>query len=409
MRRLVTSAVAVLLVSSACTNGSSPATVPEASPVTVAVVATTGPEEVLTTTTLRPGETSSTTLPFDETILRLEPVAEGFEQPVFYTTAGGRGFVVDQPGVIWTVAPDKDPAGFLDIRDRVKFGGEQGLLGLAFHPDYPDRFYVDYTAKDNATVVSEFTIEASTGVADPGSERVVIEVPQPAANHNGGMIAFGPTGDLWIGMGDGGGSNDRYGNAQSEDTLLGAMLRIVVGPDVVPYGIVDAHGFAAQEIWAIGLRNPWRFSFDGESIWIADVGQGDIEEVDRESVEDVELNFGWPVYEGTDCFTGPCDAADASGRIFTFPMYEYTHDEGCSITGGYVYRGSAMPQLDGHYFFSDWCSGFIRSIAPDGSVHDWTGGTGTVPQVTSFGRDESGEIYVVSGAGTVYHLVEEQG
>ncbi len=371
-------------------------------------MATTAPEEPPTATTLGPEETPPTTPASDETILRLEPVAEGFEQPVFYTTMGGDGFVVDQPGVIWIVSEGNDPAVFLDIHKRVKFKGEQGLLGLAFHPDQPDRFYVNDTAKNNATVVSEFTIEENLHAADPDSERVILEVRQPAKNHNGGMIAFGPEGDLWIGMGDGGASNDKYGNGQNEGTLLGGMLRIVVGPEIETYELTRIHGFDAPEIWAIGLRNPWRFSFDGDTIWIADVGQGDVEEINREDARDVELNFGWPLYEGTDCFAGPCDGVDATGRALSVPLHEYRHDEGCSITGGYVYHGSAIPQLDGHYFFSDWCTGFIRSIAPDGSVHDWTDGTGTVAAVSSFGRDDDGEIYVVSGTGTVYRIAEEQ-
>jgi glucose/arabinose dehydrogenase len=210
-------------------------------------------------------------------------------------------------------------------------------------------------------------------------------------------------------MGDGGGSNDRFGNGQRDDTLLGAMLRIKVGPGIEPYAVVDDMGYAAEEVWAIGLRNPWRFSFDGDRIWIGDVGQGEVEEIDSEFTEDRLLNFGWPLYEGTDCFSGPCDGVDESGRVIRFPVHEYRHDEGCSITGGYVYRGSAIPQLDGHYFYSDFCSGFIRSIAPDGVIHDWSDGTGTPAQVSSFGRDEAGEVYVVSAAGTVYRIVEGQG
>ncbi len=412
MRRPAVCAVAVALVVAGCGGASTPSTV--TTPSTVAlpsttVPSTTAPEEVLTTTTLAPGEPVPTTLPWADTALRLEPVADGFEQPVFYTTVSGRGFVVDQPGVIWATEPGVDPEVFLDIRKRVKFGGEQGLLGLAFHPDHPELLYVDYTAKNNDTVVAEFTIEGR--VADPNSERKILEIPQPAKNHNGGMIAFGPTGDLWIGMGDGGGANDRYGNGQRDDTLLGAMLRIKVGPEIETYKTPPFFDFAAREIWGIGLRNPWRFSFDfdTESIWIADVGQGDVEEVNRNEIEDLGLNFGWPLYEGTDCLAGPCDGVDASLRVLTFPVYEYRHDEGCSITGGYVYRGDAIPQLDGHYFFSDWCSGFIRSIAPDGTMHDWTDRTGNVAAVTSFGRDDSGEIYVVSGAGTIYRIVEDQG
>ena len=163
-------------------------------------------------------------------------------------------------------------------------------------------------------------------------------------------------------------------------------------------------GFAAPEIWAIGLRNPWRFSFDGDQIWIADVGQGEVEEIDSVSTDARGLNFGWPIYEGSECLAGPCNPIG-----LTFPLIEYRHDEGCSVTGGYVYRGTAIPQLDGHYFYSDWCSGFLRSIAPDGAVHDWTDGTGKLAQVSSFGRDEAGEVYVVSAAGAVYRIVETSG
>jgi len=339
--------------------------------------------------------------------LRLEPVAGGFDQPVFYTTRDGREYVVEQRGFIFVSDGDDGWDVFLDIRDRVQFGGEQGLLGMAFHPDYPDLFYVDYTGIGGATNIAEFTV--TDGVGDPDTERTMLVVPQPAKNHNGGMIAFGPDHDLWIGMGDGGGGGDTYGNGQRGDTLLGAMLRLTVEPESAPSAPATGNDFEAPEVWAIGLRNPWRFSFDGDTLWIADVGQSEVEEVDRVSVTETGINFGWNVYEGTDCYEGPCDEVDGEGRPFVMPVYEYRHDEGCSITGGYVYRGEAIPRLDGHYFFSDWCNGFIRSIAPDGTIVDWTRETGTVDQVTSFGRDESGEIYVVSTDGSIYQLVEVSG
>ena len=314
------------------------------------------------TSTTEP-EATTTTRPSDGTTLGLRLVADGFEQPVFYTTSGEAAYVVDQPGRVWIIGEAGDPQVFLDLRERVSFRGEQGLLGLAFHPEYSDVFYVNYTGRDGGTVVSEFRFLGA--VADPSSERVILEIPQPAGNHNGGMLAFGPDGDLWIGTGDGGGSNDRYGNGQRDDTLLGALLRIEVGPDIDPYRVIDGLGFAAPEIWAIGLRNPWRFSIDGDRIWIGDVGQGAVEEIDVASVDDRSLNFGWPIYEGSECFDGPCDEDGLA-----FPTFEYGHDEGCSVTGGYVYRGTSIPQLDGHYFFSDYCSGFVRSIAPDGAVYD---------------------------------------
>ena len=336
--------------------------------------------------------------------LELEIVADGFERPVFFTSSRGHSYVVDQPGRIWSVADDGALQTVLDIRDRVAYGGERGLLGLAFHPDHAGLLYVNYIGNNGATIVSEFTFSSDPPVADVASERIILEVPQPSVNHNGGMIAFGPKGHLWIGLGDGGGSNDRYGNGQNDDTLLGAMLRIQVGPGRDPYSIVEDMGFAEPEIWAIGLRNPWRFSFDGDQIWIADVGQGDVEEIDSVSTEERRLNFGWPIYEGSECLAGPCNPGG-----LTFPVIEYGHDEGCSVTGGYVYRGTELPYLDGHYFFSDWCTGFLRSIAPDGVVHDWTEGTGRLDQVSSFGRDEHGEVYVVSATGTVWRIVEGTG
>jgi len=343
-------------------------------------------------------------LPPPPATLELEVVADGFERPVFFTSSRGHDYVVDQPGRIWVIADSGDSWVVLDIRDRVAYGGERGLLGLAFHPDHAGILYVNYIQNDGATVVSEFTFEGDLPVADPASERVILKVPQPSVNHNGGMIAFGPQGHLWIGLGDGGGSNDRYGNGQNDDTLLGAMLRIQVGPGLDPYSIVANLGFAEPEIWAIGLRNPWRFSFDGDELWIADVGQGDVEEIDSVSTEERRLNFGWPIYEGSECLAGPC----SPGQL-TFPVLEYGHDEGCSVTGGYVYRGTDVPSLDGHYFFSDWCTGFLRSIAPNGVVHDWTEGTGRLDQVSSFGRDEYGEVYVVSATGTVSRIVEGTG
>ena len=365
-----------------------------------------------TTTTVSTSIPSSTLPPSDaNVVLDLEPIASGFDQPVFVTHAPGdpRLFVVDQPGRIWVIQGG-DPSVFLDIRDRVGFGGERGLLGMAFHPDYADNglFYLDLTGSDGNTRIVEFTVSEDPNVADEESSRALLTIDQPAGNHNGGMIAFGPDGYLWIGMGDGGAANDRYGNGQRADTLLGSMLRIDVGPGAPdPYGIPPDNPFAdgadgAPEVWAIGLRNPWRWSFDGTDLWIGDVGQGTTEEVDRTSIDAAGLNYGWPVYEGTGCF-GP--AEDCTGDGFVFPVHEYGHDEGCSITGGYVYRGSTLPELTGHYFFSDFCSGFIHSIDPDGAIHDWTDDTGIVGGTTSFGVDAAGEIYVVNAEGTVDRIV----
>ena len=244
---------------------------------------------------------------------------------------------------------------------------------------------------------------------EPVEDPVVLRVDQPAGNHNGGMIAFGPEGNLWIGMGDGGGANDQFGHAQRPDTLLGAMLRIAVGPGAQePYGIpagnltaVDA----APEVWAVGLRNPWRFTFDGDHLYVADVGQGSVEEVDLVGVDETKRNFGWPLWEGDDCFkASPCNADDLIN-----PIVVYSHAEGCSITGGFVYRGEAIPELTGHYFYGDFCAGWIRSVRPgvgreviDG--REWFRES-TVGGLTSFGIDSSGEIYVLSTSGIVLRIV----
>lgn len=395
---LVAVLVAACTGESAPTTASPPASTTSVTP-TVADSTTTTTEATIATATTTPATTTTATIPPGETLLALELVADGFNQPVLAIPHDGRLYVVDQVGLIWVI-DDGDPRVFLDIQAPVSFGGERGLLGLAFHPDHDDLLYVNYTGLDGATRVSEFHYDA-TG-ADPGSEREVLRVPQPARNHNGGGIAFGPDGDLWIGMGDGGGSNDRYGQGQRGDTLLGAMLRIEVGPEVTPYGVAGDYGFEAAEVWAIGLRNPWRFAFDGRDLWIADVGQDAVEEIDHVSVDDRGLNFGWPLEEGTLCSQG---GSRCGSDELTRPVYEYRHPDGCSVTGGYVYRGEAMPQLDGHYFFSDWCGGFIRSIAPDGSVFDWTEQTGRVASVTSFGLDQAGELLVVSGDGSIFKLV----
>jgi glucose/arabinose dehydrogenase len=392
--------VALAAIVAGCSARSASTTTTSSTTTAVATTATAAP-----TTTIPPTSstaattTTTTTIALGETTVGLERIADGFGQPVLVVPHDGRIFVVDQLGLIWVI-DGGEPRVFLDIQDPVGFGGERGLLGLAFHPDHDDLLYVDYTGLDGATRISEFRYDANG--ADPASERVVLRITQPAANHNGGDIAFGPDGDLWIGMGDGGGSNDRYGQGQRGDTLLGAMLRIEVGPDVDPYGVAEDYGFEAAEVWAIGLRNPWRFAFDGRDLWIADVGQDAVEEINHVSVDDRGLNFGWPIEEGDRCVSSGslCGSTELTGPVYTYP-----HPEGCSVTGGFVYRGEAIPQLQGHYFFSDYCAGFIRSIAPTGEVFDWTDQTGTVAGVTSFGLDQDGELLVVSAQGAIYRLV----
>ncbi|MCP4308999.1 MAG: PQQ-dependent sugar dehydrogenase [bacterium] len=324
--------------------------------------------------------------------------ASGFAQPVLLVSppADERWFVVDQSGVIW-VSSGSDPAVFLDINADVLFEGEQGLLGLAFHPDFVgnDLFYVYYIASNGQTVVESF--RGMGDAADPESRSEILRIDQPAGNHNGGMITFGPDGNLWIGMGDGGGANDQFGHGQRSDSLLASMLRIAVGPDIDGYEIPA--GNIADEVWAIGLRNPWRFTFDGDDLWIADVGQNKIEEVDVVDWTAGNPNFGWPIMEGTECFqTSGCDQAG-----LVLPVYEYTHGDGCSITGGVVYRGSAMPELSGQFLFADYCTGWLRSVGEDGQVWDWFP-AGTFSGATGFGVDAAGEPFVLTSNGSVFGL-----
>lgn len=342
--------------------------------------------------------TTTTAGSLDDLGLKIVEFATGFSQPVLMVPApDGRLFVVDQPGVLWVI-DGGDPQVFLDISSEVRFDNEQGLLGIAFHPDFAsnDLLYAYYINNAGDSVIE--SIVADGDVA--GSRHEILGIDQPAANHNGGMMEFGPDGNLWIGTGDGGGSNNQFGNAQRADTLLGAMLRITVGPQVDGYAAPT--GNLQDEVWAIGLRNPWRWTFDGNDLWIADVGQATVEEVDVVDWRDGNPNFGWSILEGSQCFQA--DACDRSGLIE--PVYEYTHSDGCAITGGFVYRGAAIPELGGQYLFSDYCTGWLRSVDREGAARDWLP-AGTLAGVTGFGVDASGELYLMTTAGTIYAIVRD--
>jgi len=347
------------------------------------------------------------------TEVRLVEVARGLDRPLFVASAPGRSglFVVEQTGRI-RIAHDGrllEPP-FLDLSaDLDSSSGERGLLGLAFAPDYADsgRLFVAHTAPGPAVVVRGFRASGDPDRADPRSARLVLSMADPAGNHNGGMIAFGPDGHLWIGTGDGGSAGDPWNNAQDTDSLLGKILRVDVGR--WPYGIPADNPFAdgrrgRPEVWAYGLRNPWRFSFDratGE-LWVADVGQYAWEEV---SVEDPRrgggLNYGWKTMEGRHCFS-PRKGCDPTG--IHLPVHEYGHDQGCSVTGGYVYRGREIPGLVGRYLFSDYCSGRLWALrrTPEGVEVAVLAETGR--RVSSFGEDAAGEVYVVDHAGAVLRL-----
>lgn len=349
--------------------------------------------------------TTTTTLPLSELALQLDEIATGFEQPVLALSPPGADelYVVDQPGRIWVVADDT-PQLFADLTEEVIFGGERGLLGLAFHPEFATnrRLFVNYTGSGGATRVAELTATADGLSTSGAAPAVLLEIPQPARNHNGGMIAFGPDGHLYVAMGDGGGANDEFRQGQRPDTLLATLLRIdvaVPGEYTVPADNPFASGEGgAPEVFAYGLRNPWRFTFDAADIVIADVGQRTLEEINWLPLDEARgANFGWPLFEGTACFSGSCDD---SGLVT--PVHEYGHNEGCSITGGFVYRGSAIPELAGHYFYADYCEGWIRSLSPAGEVTEWFDGGRR--RVTSFGVDGSGEVYVVVQSGSIFRI-----
>ena len=348
------------------------------------------------------GEAAASGLRLKRLKISLKEVASGFEAPLFVTQAGDGSrtlFVIEQAGRIRIVqggGPAPDP--FLDISDRITAGGEQGLLGLAFHPDYASNgfFFVNYTDEAGDTVVSRFE-RSSASAADPSSETILLRIDQPYANHNGGALAFGPDGYLYIATGDGGSGGDPEGNGQSLDTLLGKILRIDVdgGSGDRAYAIPNDNPFADRddarpEIWAYGTRNPWRFSFDRTGIWIADVGQDELEEINRMPVDEGGLNYGWNVMEGDACYEPPsgCRADD-----LVLPIATYSHDLGCSVTGGYVYRGSRFPKMVGAYLFGDYCSGMIWGLRASGrSPQEPVRLSSSGHSISSFGLKRGGEI-----------------
>ena len=325
-----------------------------------------------------------------------------------------RLYVVEQGGRIRIVRNGQlQAAAFLDVSSRISSGGERGLLGLAFHPQFATnrRFFVNYTNPAGDTHIAEFRA-TSADAADPASERVLLTVAQPFANHNGGGLAFDNSGRLLMGLGDGGSGGDPQNNGQRLDTLLGKILRMDVDAGS-PYSLPVDNPFlgaagARGEIWAFGLRNPFKIAVDRPTgdLYIGDVGQNRIEEIDialapRRGGE----NYGWRTTEGTQCFN-PASGCDRSGT--TPPVYEYTHSEGCSVTGGVVYRGCRVPALAGTYFFGDYCSGLVRSFRLANGVatelRDWTSGTRGVGAPSSFGLDAAGELYIVDYDGELYRL-----
>jgi glucose/arabinose dehydrogenase len=352
----------------------------------------------------------------------LETVATGLSRPVFATAPIGddRLFIVEKPGYVKILENDSLVSGnFLDINELVSGANEQGLLGLAFHPDYATNglLYVSYTDAAGDSRVVEYKVSADANVADETKARLIIEIDQPYANHNGGMIMFGPDGYLLFGLGDGGGGGDPDENGQNTNTLLGSLLRIGVDGDDFPgnanrnYTIPADNPFVgtsgADEIWAYGLRNPWRFSIDEgtDLLYIGDVGQGAWEEVNINARTVGALNYGWNSFEGDHCY----DTDDGCHRTDkVFPAIEYSHSYGCSITGGYVYRGSELPDLAGHYFYADYCAGDLLSFKYEaglvGSEKNWTSDLGKIGRVTSFAVDSSNRLYILNDDGQLLRL-----
>ncbi|MEO8182183.1 MAG: PQQ-dependent sugar dehydrogenase [Deltaproteobacteria bacterium] len=358
--------------------------------------------------------------------LELTRVTQGLDRPTFVTALPGTDalLVLEQGGrVRWLENGELRAEPFLDLSSRVlSSGGEQGLLGLAFHPRFSEngRFYLHYSSvagsgiRSGDGVVSEFTRTGAAATVDPASERRVLSVAQPYSNHNGGMLAFSPSdGYLYIGLGDGGSGGDPQGNGQNTGVWLGKMLRIDVdardqGEYGIPEGNLTGNG-VRPEIWSIGLRNPWRYSFDPDNgdLYIGDVGQNAVEEVDYEPSGTGGRNYGWNTTEGSRCYE-PNSGCD-QGSV-TLPVVEYSHESGCSITGGYVYRGRAIPDLRGAYFYADYCTGLIGTLLMENGAlsgaRDITASINPdgLKDFTSFGVDADGELYLATRSGSLYRI-----
>lgn len=352
--------------------------------------------------------------------IKMVSFATGISHPVAITNAGDiRLFVVDQEGFIHIVDSigNVNPQPFLDIHEKVNFGGERGLLGLAFHPNYQSNgyFYVNYVGKGDITHISRFKVSSSNmDMADLTSEFILLTQPQPFQNHNGGSLAFGRDGFLYIGLGDGGSGGDPGNRAQNPMEYLGKMLRIDVNQGN-PYAIPTSNPFynsttTRGEIWALGLRNPWKFSFDRLTgdLWIADVGQNAVEEINLQpAAGQGGENYGWRCYEGNDTFNSVWCAAESA---LTFPVYTYPHGGECSVTGGYVYRGATTSTYYGHYFFTDYCSDRIWTLHKVGA--NWVKedfGRFTGNNFTTFGEDAKGLLYIAgANSRTIFKVLDYQ-
>ena len=408
----------MVILLSACVPSTPNPTVKPGLPATI-----TATQENFPTVVPDPTETSTATSALDFPAMEQYAwnlVTDGLSQPVNMANANdgsGRLFVVEKEGMIMVVKEGIiRTLPFLDIRGKVGSSGyEQGLLGLAFHPDFRENgyIYVDYMDRNGNTVIARYSVEPTAPIdnqyADPNSEMILLQVDQPFPNHNGGQLIFGPDRMLWISLGDGGSGGDPYGNGQSVQTLLGKILRIDVD-NGSPYGIPQDNpyfsGGGLPEIWAYGLRNPWKFSFDSQTgdLYIADVGQNQWEEVNflTSDFNNLPANFGWNVREGKHPYQ---DGSPAGYGNLIEPVFEFGHDQGCSITGGFVYRGIDLPELNGIYIFGDFCSGLVWGLINQGNGQ-WNGKIlfETGLSISSFGIGELGEIYLLDLNGRLYRL-----
>lgn len=392
-----------------------------ASPVTAggAVYAPTPPTQSAVVTA---GATTTASVSYGSAVVNitLSEVVANLDNPTYLTAPAGdtRLFVLERPGRIRIVENGNLLAiPFLDIGARVSTSGEGGLLSMAFDPQFAGNrhFYLYYTDPQQNIVIERFTAGSNPSLADPTSGLVILRVAHPNfTNHFGGQLAFGPDGYLYMATGDGGGAGDPAGNGQNLNALLGKLLRLDVRSSTAgqPYTIPAGNPYLNQpgrraEIWAAGLRNPWRFSFDGSQLYLSDVGQDRREEVNISAADAAGLNYGWNTMEGTLCY----NAASCERSGLTLPAFEYDHGandaNGCSITGGFVYRGGAIPGLSGRYFYSDYCRGYLKSfLASGGNIteqRDWN--IAAIGNVVSFGQDGQGELYLLSSRGSVHKIV----
>lgn len=356
-------------------------------------------------------------IPLNQVQLNFDPVVTGLNNPVHITNAGdNRLFVVEQPGRIRIVENGQVlSTPFLDISSRISSGGERGLLSVAFPPGYASKgqFYVNYTDTNGDTVIARYRVSGNANQADPGSEEIVLKIPQPFANHNGGQIAFGPDGYLYIGMGDGGSSGDPQNNAQNPASLLGKVLRIDVESGSRTYTIPSTNPFLTandprdqyrDEIWSLGWRNPWRFSFDRQTgdLFIADVGQNAVEEVNfQRAGSSGGENYGWRLFEGNQSFNNP--GGGSAG--LTFPVATYNHDQGKSVTGGFMFRGNPSSTLQGIYLYGDFINGRIWGLRRTGNTWENSLLTDTAYGISTFGEDRAGNLYVADYfTGAIYRI-----